>query len=103
MRRTALVFLLLACAASAAAAPLKVCLYFDGEDNAAGFHVGERSAIMVRNLLGHFKEVEPTLSSLGSYRAGALAGCQRAIYMGTYFDAKLPEAFLADAAAYRAP
>jgi uncharacterized protein YdaL len=103
MRRAALVFLLLACAASAAAAPLKVCLYFDGEDNAAGFHIGERSAIMVRNLLGHFKEVEVSASSLAGYRSGGLAGCQRAIYMGTYFEAKLPAAFLADAAAYRSP
>lgn len=103
MRRAALLLLLLACAATAAAAPLKVCLYYDGEDNAAGFTMGERSAIMVRNLLGHFKEVEVSLSSVARYRAGALAGCQRAAYLGAYFDAKMPEAFLADAAEYRAP
>ena len=101
--RAAALLILLAWLGSAAGAALRVCLYYDGEDNAAGFLVGERSAVMVRNLLGHFKEVEVTMSALARYAAGALSRCERAIYLGAYFDAKVPDAFLADAAAYRAP
>jgi hypothetical protein len=44
--------------AAAAAANLNVCLYYDGDENGADFRVGERSAVMVRNLLGHFHEVD---------------------------------------------
>ena len=99
----ALLLFVLAGLGPAAAAPLKVCLYYDGEDNAPGFLVGERSAVMVRNLLGHFRELEVAMSPVAAYSAGALAGCQRAIYMGTYFDAKLPDAFIADAAGYGQP
>ncbi len=100
-----LVGILLLClgACSAAAAQLRVCLYYDGEDNASGFLVGERSAVMVRNLLGHFREVQARVAPAGRYTAGALPECERAIYMGTYSDARLPEAFLADAARYDRP
>jgi uncharacterized protein YdaL len=106
MRRAAILCLLaLFCAAAAGSPParLNVCLYFDGEDNAAGFRVGERSAVMVRNLLGHFAEVDVFMAPVSRYAGGELAGCDRAIYMGTYFEAKLPGAFLADAAQYRQP
>lgn len=95
--------LLAALPAAAAAANLNVCLYYDGEENAAEFRVGERSAVMVRNLLGHFKELDVFLRPVARYAKAELAGCDRAIYMGTYFDAKMPEAFLADAARYDRP
>lgn len=98
-----LCLVLLLCAGSAVAAKLKVCLYFDGAENAAGFRTGERSAVMVRNLLGHFKEVEIAMAPVARYSSAELSRCQRAIYMGTYFDAKVPEAFLADLGAYRRP
>lgn len=89
--------------AAAAAANLNVCLYYDGEENAADFRVGERSAVMVRNLLGHFHEVDVFMRPVARYAKAELAGCDRAIYMGTYFDGKIPEAFLADAARYEEP
>lgn len=98
-----LALLLYSSVAAAASASLKVCLYFDGEENAAGFLVGERSAVMVRNLLGHFKEVDVVMSPVARYSNGALSRCDRALYMGTYFDAKVPESFLADVSAYRKP
>lgn len=98
-----LALLLYASAAAAAPASLKVCLYFDGEENAAGFTVGERSAVMVRNLLGHFKEVDVVMSPVARYSSAALSRCDRAAYMGTYFDAKVPDSFLADVSAYRRP
>lgn len=94
-RAATLCLVLLLWAGAAAAAKLKVCLYFDTN--------GERSAVMVRNLLGHFREVDVVMSPVGRYAGGELSGCQRAIYLGTYFDAKLPDAFLGDVAGYRGP
>jgi uncharacterized protein YdaL len=93
-----LFFLVLCCSSLAAAAPrLGVCLYFDDSPT------GERSAIMVRNLLGHFAEVDVYMADVGRYAAGQLAECDRAMYLGTYFDAKMPQAFLTEAARYRQP
>lgn len=104
MRALLSALLCAACFAANAASPrLSVCLYFDGEDNAAGYRVGERSAVMVRNLLGHFAEVDVFMAPTARYSAGELASCDRAIYIGTYFEARLPEAFLADAQRYERP
>jgi len=88
---------------TAAAANLAVCLYYDGDDNERDFRIGERSAVMVRNLLGHFKEAEVRMASVSRYSAGALSGCDRAIYMGTYFEGKVPDVFLSDVAQYEKP
>jgi uncharacterized protein YdaL len=106
MRRALLAALLALASGAACAAPdarLAVCLYYDGDDNAADFRLGERSAVMVRNLLGHFREVDVRMAAAGRYVPGSLSRCDRAIYMGTYFDAKLPDAFLSEVAQYRAP
>jgi uncharacterized protein YdaL len=98
-----LVWLLLALPAAAAAANLNVCLYYDGEENGADFRVGERSAVMVRNLLGHFHELDIFMRPVARYTKADLDGCDRAIYMGTYFNGKMPEAFLIEAARYEKP
>lgn len=106
MRRTlALAALCIAAFSAAAATPsrLAVCVFYDGDDNAPDFRVGERSAVMLGNLLGHFKEVDITMSAVGRYAAGALAHCDRAMYTGTYFDGHVPDAFISDAAQYRKP
>jgi uncharacterized protein YdaL len=104
MRSAALPFLLLwLLAGPAAAAELRVCLYYDGQTNAQGAAVGERSAVMVRNLLGHFREVEVAMAAVAAYPKGALARCDRAAYIGAFFDSKLPDAFLADVAQYPGP
>lgn len=84
---------------SAAAARLDVCLYFDATEDG----VGERSAVMVRNLLGHFQEVDVYMVPLERYAQAPLSGCDRGIYMGTSLEARVPQAFLADVARYREP
>lgn len=94
---------MLGIAVHASAEQLRVCVYYDGDDNAADFRKGERSAVRVRNLLGHFKEVEPQMVQASRYVAGSLAQCDRAVYIGAYFEGQLPDAFLADVARYRAP
>ena len=81
----------------AAAPRVAVCLYYDD------YRDGQRSAIMVRNLLGHFAEVDVYMSAVGRYSDRQLAECDRAIYMGTYFEGKLPESFLPDVASYERP
>ena len=80
-----------------------MCVYYDGDDNAADFRIGEHSAIMVRNLLGHFAEVDVFMTPLARYAHAPLAECDRAIYTGTYFDAKMPEVFLKDVARFDRP
>src|SRR5688572_10369582 len=94
-----LVLTLLLATSAAAAARLDVCLYFDATPGG----VGERSAVMVRNLLGHFHEVDVFLVPLERYEQAPLSGCDRGVYIGTSVDAKLPQAFLADVAGYRGP
>ena len=84
---------------SAAAARLDVCLYFDGSED--GF--GERSAVMVRNLLGHFQEVDVYMIPLQRYAQVPLSGCDRGMYIGTSREAPLPPPFVADVANYGEP
>lgn len=99
----------LSCAlAAAAAAPapkaeaLKVCVYYDtGRDGT--YPNGELHAIMLENLLGHFREAAPSLSPAPGYKKGALGRCDRAAYIGSFFDAPLPADFLKDVAAYPRP
>lgn len=86
-----------------APARISACVYFDGEENGPDYRVGERSAVMIRNLLGHFAEVEPRLSPVARYAPGGLAQCDRAIYVGTHFEAKMPESFVEDVSRYRRP
>ena len=86
-------------ATSAAAARLDVCLYFDASED--GF--GERSAVMVRNLLGHFQEVDVYMVPLQRYADVPLSGCHRGMYIGASMDAAMPPAFLADVARTREP
>src|SRR5687768_8402986 len=94
-----LVLTLLLATSAAAAARLDVCLYFDATQDG----VGERSAVMVRNLLGHFHEVDVYLVPLERYEQAPLSGCDRGLYIGTSMEAKLPQAFVADVARYPGP
>ncbi|UPT72626.1 MAG: DUF2334 domain-containing protein [Elusimicrobiota bacterium] len=89
-------------AAPAAAAPsLTTCVYYEGAAERPAN--GRVHAIMLENLLGHFREVKAERREIGSYRAGDLSRCDRAAYIGSDFATVLPEAFLADASAYGRP
>ncbi len=54
------------------------------------------SAIMIRNLLGHFN-LEVHLHRVNDYEAGQMEGYDATIYVGEIFDNPLPSAFLRDA------
>ncbi len=52
--------------------------------------------VFLQNLLGHFPEVQQILSPIESYQSGDIELCRASIYIGSYFDNHLPEAFLKD-------
>ncbi len=88
-------------ALTAAAAPtLRVCVYYDS-GKTPSYRNGELHAIMLENLLGHFREVKLSLAPAAGYRAGGLSSCDRAAYIGSYYGERLPAAFLTDIARYR--
>ena len=87
--------------APAAKARLNVCVYFEGDPGRSTN--GRLHAIMLENLIGHFREASVRRVEVGSYRAGGLETCDRAAYVGSDFGTALPAAFLRDAAAYRRP
>jgi uncharacterized protein YdaL len=94
MLRAALLLLL-----AGRAAALDVCVYHDAGDDGDG----QLHAIMLANLLGHFKEARAVLRPLQAYKPGELAACDRAAYVGTVWEAKRPPAFLRELAGYRRP
>ena len=80
------------------AAPLRVCVYFEvGKD--ASFVNGRLHAIMLENLLGHFREAAAVLTPVGEYHSGELDACDRAAYIGSGLPDSIPGEFLSDVAA----
>lgn len=77
--------------------PAKVLVLYDAPANDPYTKLGFAYAIMLRNLLGHFK-TDVTLAPVSSYVAGNVENYQAAFYLGSYFDNAIPPAFLADVA-----
>ena len=89
-------------AARNSAASLRVCVYFEaGQDSR--FVNGRLHAIMLENLLGHFREAAVALAPVGDYRPAGLEECDRAAYIGSGLDAPLPGEFLRDVGTYPRP
>ncbi|NMB62577.1 MAG: DUF2334 domain-containing protein [Chloroflexi bacterium] len=72
----------------------KVVVFYD-DDPADQWNYGKLYAIMVRNLLGHFR-TEVTLTDVGEYQAGLLADYEAGFYIGNIYDYPLSDAFLQD-------
>lgn len=85
----------------AAPAPLEVCVFYEGSTARTGN--GRLHAVMLENLLGHFREVRVAGVPVAEYRAGRLRSCDRAAYVGSDFGTALPEDFLRDVAASKRP
>ena len=81
-----------------APAKLTVCVFFAARSGNGRLH-----AILLENLLGHFREVSVRPVEVERYAAGGLARCDRAAYVGSDFGTVLPDAFLRDAGAYAKP
>lgn len=72
-----------------------VNIYYDKTDK-PDYWMGKSYSVMLQNLLGHFPEYQQIVSPIESYQAGGLDKCQANIYIGSYFDNKIPRAFLED-------
>ena len=81
---------------------LRVCVYYD-VGNAPSYKTGELHAIMLENLLGHFREAAVALRPAVEYVKSGLDACDRAAYIGSYYDAPLARDFLRDVAGYKKP
>lgn len=106
MRHLGLLLVLLSASAAPAREPaapgsMRVCVFHEG--SAAFPSDGRLHAILLKNLLGHFREVSVRLVETADYRGGGLAACDRAAYVGSVFDTALSDAFLRDVGAYRRP
>lgn len=75
-----------------------VCIYYDAAEENPSYRLGEIYAIMTQNLLGHFREVEPKVSSILTYQANDIGRCHSVVYLGSYYGTKIPLAFLQDVA-----
>lgn len=82
---------------------LKSCIYYDNITTAPKYRLGEIYAIMLQNLMGHFREVEVISLKMREYKSGDLNKCDRVVYLGSYFEAPLPDSFLEDIVNYQNP
>ena len=76
----------------------RVLVLYDAPSGVAFSKFGKVYAIMLRNLLGHFK-LQVDLVPVQDYAAGMVENYSALFYLGSYFDNPLPQDFLADAVA----
>lgn len=71
-----------------------VNIYYDrGPDN---YWIGQKNAIFLQNLLGHFPHLQQIVTPIEIYKKGDLDKCKANIYIGTHFQAQIPEDFFSD-------
>jgi uncharacterized protein YdaL len=88
------------CAAQTAQ-PTSLVLY-DAPDGTAQQKLGLAYAIMLRNLLGHFK-AKVDLVPVQQYAAGMIQAHDASFYLGAYYANPLPQALLVEAASTSKP
>ncbi len=72
-------------------------IYYDNTTNLdQPYHYGRFNAIMLQNLLGHFPRVQQYIIPISQYKKGQINRCAASIYLGTYYDHKLPKSFIED-------
>lgn len=60
------------------------------------YWIGRTYAIYTQNLLGHFPELQQIIAPIETYKKGEIETCQATIYIGSYFDSKIPQDFFTD-------
>ncbi|MBI4042533.1 MAG: DUF2334 domain-containing protein [Deltaproteobacteria bacterium] len=70
-------------------------IYYDHADDPDYSH-GRLHAVFVQNLLGHFPEFQQIVEPIEEYTPGEIDQCRATIYIGSYFENAIPEAFLDD-------
>lgn len=93
MKKLLLLILLLAPVYANAAVPCVNVFYDRGPD---GYWMGRAYATFLQNLLGHFPEFRQIVSPIELYRKGDIEACTATIYLGSYFENKIPQEFLDD-------
>jgi uncharacterized protein YdaL len=106
-KRLAFAFVLLFGLGMQAAEAKTALILYDNQPTASFGRLGKAYAIMLSNLLGHFKFdgqiVQVTLQPVESYVAGSVNNYDNVFYMGAYYDNPLPAAFLSDVLATTKP
>lgn len=82
---------------------LNVCVYFDKVEANPTYRLGEIYSVMFQNLLGHFKEVTILAKPAIEFKKGEDQRCDRIVYLGSYFEAPLPQDFLKAVAETKKP
>ncbi len=72
-----------------------VHIYYDKSENPE-YKIGKVYAVYLQNLMGHFPEFQQIISPVEYYKKNDLEKCQANIYIGSYFQNKIPKDFLAD-------
>ncbi len=72
-----------------------VRVYYD-KSAQADYWMGRTYSIFLQNLLGHFPEYQQIVSPIEYYEKGEIETCRATIYIGSYFENQIPQAFLED-------
>ncbi len=73
-----------------------VRIYYDRSDQPESYWIGRTYAMFAQNLLGHFPAWQQIVSPIELYQAGEIETCAATIYIGSYFENKVPQAFFND-------
>ncbi|MNJ94864.1 hypothetical protein D3C87_125670 [compost metagenome] len=72
-----------------------VNVYYD-QSKDKSYWMGKTYSVLLQNLLGHFPEYQQIVSPIELYKKGDIDKCEATIYIGSYFDNKIPSAFHED-------
>lgn len=72
-----------------------VRIYYDGSDDPSDVE-GRKYSVALQNLLGHFPEFRPIAAPVSSYGAGEIDECHATFYIGSEYNARIPDSFLDD-------
>lgn len=72
-----------------------VNIYFDRSSDSK-YWMGKTYSMFLQNLMGHFPQYQQIISPIELYKKGDIEKCRASIYIGSYFDNKIPKAFLSD-------
>ncbi len=60
------------------------------------FTFGRSSALAIQNLLGHFPAIQQYIIPVEKYEKGQIERCEATLYIGSFYDNKIPPPFLED-------
>ncbi len=84
-------------AANAAAPASQSCVQVFYDAPAGVAHpLGQTQAIFLSNLIGHFPQFSVQVRPIETYRRGQIENCRASLYLGTYFNNRIPKSFLED-------